>query len=308
MKKKILSLCLVVLMLILAIPISISAANNSVSKSIDLISLDQSTIGNGYEWDNRKSVLTLDNLNLSTADDFGINLPAGSTIILNGSNSIKTSKYGIYCLGALTIKGSGSLTIDAPQIGISGVSTKEKHQIVLRSGSITIKGASTGIYAEKSELVFSGANIKINAAESSISGKNIKIVSGNFDLSGKIKASGSLNISNTNINISSTDKAIDAARGVNFIDVSLSAGENLSSLSSVGEYKGEKAIKTVSTKKATKNGFLFGGKLPAFVDYIVISLTVIAVAAVIVIPIVIKRKKTAALIAKSEAQKLKKKK
>jgi hypothetical protein len=49
---------------------------------------------------------------------------------------------------------------------------------------------------------------------------------------------------------------------------------------------------------------LFGGKLPAFVDYIVFALIAIAAAAVIAVPIIIKKKKTAKLIEQSKVYKV----
>lgn len=313
MKKKFLSVLLVLLTVFALIPITSTAASSPVSSCIDLAAINNDTFGNGYRWDNLDCILTLDGLNLNTTDAFGIKLPAGNsaegtTVILNGNNAIKASSYGIQCLGKLTFKGEGTLTVTAAESGISGVSSQEKHSIVFRSGSITVNGAKQGIYVENSELVFSGSKITINASESSIFGKNIKIVSGTLELTGKIKAKGTLAVSNANLSVSALDKALDAERGVTFTDVKLSTGDTLSTLKSAEEYNGEKAIKTVGTKVEKNNGFLFGGKLPAFVDYIVIVLIIVAAAAVITVPIIIKRKKTAKLIAENEAKKSKKNK
>ncbi len=307
MKKKIISFLLVLLFLCSAIPYTAFAASSTLSSSIDLPAINEHDFGSGYEWDNRKCILTLNGLNLDTDDALGIKLPSGSTIILEGDNRIKASLYGIQCLGALTIKGDGTLTVTASEIGIFASSTQENHSITFREGSMSIKGAKNGIYSENAEIVFSGAAVKINASECSVFGKNIKAVSGSLEFTEKIKAKGTLSVSNTNLSVKSSDKAIEAER-VYTKDVSISVGQSLSSLKKADEYNGEKAIKTIGTKKESKKGFLFGGKLPAFVDYLVIILVAVAAVSVIIVPIIIKRKKTAALIAKSEAQNKKKKK
>ena len=106
--------------------------------------------------------------------------------------------------------------------------------------------------------------------------------------------------------VTSSSKAIDAALGITFTDVEMSVGDTLSSVSGASEYGGQKAIKTVAARDDSTKGFLFGGKLPAFVDYIVLTLIILCSAAVIIVPIIIKRKKTAKLIAEFEASRKKK--
>ena len=303
MKKKLLSILAVVLTVVLMLPVTSSAA--PIAKGINLTSLNNDVFGQGYSWDNLELILTLDSLDLNTSDATGILLPAGSTIILNGNSKITAASYGIQCLGALTVKGEGTLTVAAAVNGISGVSSQQKHSVVFRSGTVNVNGAKYGIYTENSELVFSGSTVNIKATEAAVFGKNIKMVSGSLNFEGKIKAKGSLSVSNTKLSVTSSDKALEAALGVTFTDVDISAGDTLSSVDNVTEYNGQKAIKTIATKDDSKKGFLFGGKLPAFVDYIVLSVIILGLAAVIVVPIIIKRKKTAKLVAEFEAAKKK---
>ncbi len=283
-----------------------SAASTQITNSIDLPIINNDTFGSGYSWDNLNCILTLNGINLSTADSFGIKLPAGSTVRLNGKNTIKASAYGIQCLGAVTFTGEGTLTIISSEVGILCASSQEKNNVFFRSGEISIGNAKQGIYSENSPIIFSGAKVNISASENAVFGKDIKFVSGEITLSEKIQAKGTVTVSNVSLSVSSKSTAIKAEKGISFSDVAISTGYNLSTLNSADSYNGENAIKTVGTKKVTKNGFLFGGKLPAFVDYIVISLLGVCTLTVIIVPIIIKKKKTAKLIAESNAEKAKK--
>ncbi len=312
MKKKIIAVMLAILAFFSFAPTTIFAASAPISSCVDLISLDNDKFGTGYKWDNLDCILTLDNLNIDTTDDFGIKLPAGNsdegaTVILNGKNTIKASSCGIQALGKLTFKGDGSLTIISEENGIIGASLKNTHTVTFRSGSITITAPKNGIYTETSDIVFSGATVKITSDENAVYGKNIKAVSGTLDFKGKIKAKGTFSLSNTNLTAVSSDKALEANGGVSFKDAELKTGATLSSLTSVSEYNGEKAIQTVGTKQEKSYGFLFGGKFPAYMDYVFISVIILAIIAVIAVPLTIKYKKTQKLIAENETKKRQKK-
>ena len=298
--KRFLSLILVLLVTLSALPMTVGAANTTVKNQIDLPLTDSDDFGSGYEWDNLDCVLKLNGIRLDTTDEFGIKLPAGSTIELTGNNYVKASTYAIYALGALTFTGKGSLTLVSAENGITCFTTLSTDNLVFRSGEISISGAKNGIYSENTPILFSGTKININASENAIFGKDIKFVSGDITLSERIYAKGSVTVSNTELSVSSKSSAIKAGKDIAFADVKILAGNSLSSVAAADSYNGENAIKTVGTKKVSKNGFLFGGKLPAFVDYIVIAVIALALVAVIIVPIIIKRKKTLALIKQSE--------
>lgn len=71
----------------------------------------------GWKWAPATKTLTLTDLRVDTDDGCGIYLPAGSTIVLNGKNSVKVvtdsteDTFGIDCEGDLTIMGDGALTV-----------------------------------------------------------------------------------------------------------------------------------------------------------------------------------------------------
>jgi len=96
----------------------------------------------GWKWESG-NILTLNGLDLthSTLTEEAILLPANSTIILFGINSIKqtsTQGNGIDCEGNLTIEGSGSLFIDATFCGLFA-----QGNLIINGGSGTIKNSGT---------------------------------------------------------------------------------------------------------------------------------------------------------------------
>jgi hypothetical protein len=121
---------------------------------IDLWNNPPDTSGNGWKWVRDTQTLTLNNLDLMLDEPgYPNHLPAGSTLVLNGSNSIVNTGggVGIYSPGALTINGSGSLTIDSwwgmdirgtltiNGGGITGESDNHKRIISDDSTVVTIK-------------------------------------------------------------------------------------------------------------------------------------------------------------------------
>lgn len=299
MKKTVL-IILVLTTVISLFPISIFAANSTVTNTLDMAELNEHANGSGYSWDNNELIFEMDNFHLSTADDFGLRLPGGSTVVLKGDNKITATRYGIHSFGALTFTGNGTLTITVADIGIRSAGSVEKENVIFRSGKIVINGASTGILVDSAKTVFSGANVDINAKVNSIYGNSIQFAGGNLSFVAPVKAKGSVEINAANLTASAQSSAIVADKGIKTDKVNISSGSSLDSLTSVDAYNGENAVKLVSTARVVKKGMLFGGKLPAFVDYIAFSLVIIAVASVIAVPLIIKKRRTDKLIAKSK--------
>jgi hypothetical protein len=304
--KRFFSLFLTLFLILSLAPISVFAATPTLTSKIDFPHINDNKFGAGYQWDNLLCTLTLDGINLDTTDQFGIKLPADSTVELKGDNYIKASKYAIYCLGAVTFTGSGTLTLVA-ETGISCFQTAVRDNVTFRSGNITINATSCGISSEHSPIIFSGAQVTINAGESSIYGRDIKFVSGSATLNAQIISKSNVTISNSNVTVNANKSAISASNVI-FTDVTLSVGASSSSLTEVGSYNGENAIKTVGNKKTTSKSFLFGEGVPAFADYLVITAVILGLAAIIAVPIIINRKKTKKLIETSELNKSKKQK
>ena len=81
--------------------------------------------GSGYEWDETSKTLTLTDFHQETSLAFGIVLPADSTLVLNGENTITLGdnpQVGVACWGSLALAGGGALTVTSssgasPQYG-----------------------------------------------------------------------------------------------------------------------------------------------------------------------------------------------
>ena len=71
----------------------------------------------GWEWDEETKTLALTNAQIDTAEN-AVLLPAGATVVVSGSNTVKSEKTCITASGDLTIKGSGSIAL-VGDIGIS---------------------------------------------------------------------------------------------------------------------------------------------------------------------------------------------
>ena len=296
--KRSLTVIILIALLISVFPFTASAAS-PVTSSLDMAMLNQHTSGAGYDWNNSDFVFTMKGLNLSTSDDYGIKLPYGSTVVIEGNNTITAGRYGIQSFGNLTFIGSGTLTINVSDIGIRALTTEDRDNVIFRSGKIIIN-ARTGIMSDTGKTVFSGSEIKVTSTVNSVYGANISFVGGSLELTAPVKAKGTVEIKAVNLTVSADAPAITADKGITLSEVKTEVGSALGSLQSADGYNSENAVKFVSTAKVVKHGMLFGGKLPAFVDYIVFTMIILAATAVIIVPIIIKRKKTEALIKQSK--------
>ena len=123
------------------------------------------------EWNNTTKTLTLNGVNFTATAATAVYLPAGSTIVLNGDNTItggnasSGASYGIYAEGNLTISGSGTLTVTAGTAGGKGSNDRScgiytGNDLTMSSGIVkayagTSAKASLGIYS-KGNFTISG--------------------------------------------------------------------------------------------------------------------------------------------------------
>ena len=298
--KKILATALVLMMILAILPTGVFAANTTVTKTLDMAELNSHDKGSGYTWDNNDLIFEMTDLELSTSSDYGITLPGGSTVVLNGDNTITATRYGIHCFGSLTFTGNGTLTINVSDIGIRSVGSLDRENLIFRSGTITINGANTGIIADNAQTVFSGATVTVNAKTNSIYAKNVQFVGGTVTLVSPVKARGAIEINAVNLTVTASSAAIVADKGIKIDKEDIEVGASAEVLGKADSYNGENAVKFTSNAKVTRKGMLFGGKLPAFVDYIVFTVIILAVAAVVAVPLIIKKRKTDKLIAVSK--------
>ena len=174
MKKKFLATLLAMAMALLVVPFALAADtnDNTITEMLDFTSEPVETAGNGWSWDNATKTLTLSGFNMKvkytssiSGRTFGIQLPAGSTIVLEEGteNSIEIvtgtnvngGTYGIYCQGDLTIKGTGSLKVVTGDMQKASVGICAHGAITIRDATWDVQsgaaiyntGLSAGIYA-----------------------------------------------------------------------------------------------------------------------------------------------------------------
>lgn len=188
MKRKILSMITTLALCLGLLPGAVSAAEKSmqgieaVTTMLNFADAEESMSGPGYTWDYETKTLTLENFyqdytDTSTGTD-AIRLPETTddvTIILKGSNTIKSWSFGIgrgfvgvgvtEVPGSLTIKGSGTLTFEAnTAIDVNGT-------LRIESGELNVRNASSkGIGSYYEDVVITGGILDIESGGSTTAG------------------------------------------------------------------------------------------------------------------------------------------
>lgn len=304
MKKKLFSvlLSLVLTLGLLAFP-TYAAKSNVYTSTLDIASVRQNASGNGYVWKNIEETLELNNITIDTTDSVGLTVPENATITLKGKNYIKASSTAITCLTSATFQGSGTLTVVSDGTGIRALSSSSEDILRFRSDKIVISAGKIGVYSEKATIVFSSKSAEITAGEYAIKGGRVKILSGALSTNGGILSSETLTVNAADLSVSASGEALHSDRKTDISNVSLSVGSSLDSLAPAEKYNGESCVKTASTVKAVKKGVLYGGRFHVFFDYLTFILITVAIAAVVILPIYFKYRKTKRISAQVQEKK-----
>lgn len=302
------SLLLIIATFTAAIPFGALTVNAAtITKTVNLATVSKNARGDGYDWANLTDTLTLDNLNINTADEFGMKLPANATVVLKGDNYITAASVGLVCTGQVVFEGDGTLTITAGDVGIDFTGVQTGHLSRFRSGSITVTAGNVAIRSIASELSFMGTDISLNVngegeGKRAVSGKTININGSDFKANGQVYASNALNITGVNAEVSSSNgAALECPGGIRMTNVEVSAGSDAGALQKVETYNGESIVSIVSTVENKQTGVLFGGKFHRAWDYVAFIALLLAVTALIAVPIYLKKKKTKKLIEEYKA-------
>ena len=312
MKKiKSLSLLLVLIslftLIIPALGVTAATTPTTITKTVNLADISKNARGNGFEWANLTNTLTLDNMIINTADEFGMKLPKDATVVLKGNNYITASSVGLVCTGQVTFEGGGTLTIVAGDVGIDMTGVRSSHLARFRSCYITVSAGKTAIHSSAAELSFMpecSLTLEITGDRTTakaISGRNVIFSGGGMATNAGIYASNSLKISSSNLDIMSETPALECPNGITITKESISAGDTASTRTTVESYNGEKSLLLTSTATNKKHSILFGTEHSIALDYITFTLLIITIAAVVFVPIYLKKKKTEKLIAEYEA-------
>ena len=280
MTKKIIAIILVIsAALMLAAPAG--AAGVTITETVNVAAARQNMRGHGYEWANRTSVLTLNGLSIDTDSDYGLRLPADCTVILEGDNYVKASKYALSCAGNVVFKGKGTLTLDAGMYGIYLISQDNTTKVRMLSGEYDIRAGKYGVFSEYTDFSVSGGKFTVSTDGEdgrAIMGRVVSLVGGSFTADSPLECTHTLTVDSVNISVEADRPALSAKNLiVRHLDPETYGGEN--------------TISAKAVKRWHSKSILFGNDAAAWLDYIVLAAVVIALAACIVIPVLVKKKK-----------------
>lgn len=284
--------------LLFAIIISLSSlsvtvfAGNTVKHMVNVADSNKNMRGPGYEWNNVTKVLTLNNLCIDTDDDYGMRIPRNCTVILKGDNYIKASRYAIACLGTIVFKGSGSLTLEAGEIGFYLTTLDNTQKIRLLDGNYNITAGRYGVYSDNADFSFIGNKMNIEIASDSgeaICGRVVNLLGGKFSANAPVAATHMLTLDSADVKINANSAALSAKT------LYL---ENLS----INEYNGETSINITSTAPLFGDSIIFGDGVPSYVDYILLIVFLGGIVAAIAVPAIRKKKKAEALYKRLEEE------
>lgn len=276
-----LALILIVLSLTAVIPVS---AGEIITTTVNIAEANKNQRGSGYNWANRTDTLTLNGLNIQTDSPYGLRLPADCTVILQGQNYIKAAKYGISFSGTVIIKGSGSLTVEAGEIGLYLISQDSTQKNRLINGKYEITAGKYGVYSDASDFSFVGSSMNIHMTDSAapaIQGRVVNLLGGTFKSDSSVNATHALTVEGVNLDITAQTEAL-SAKNLTIKDIEITGAE---------EYTGQTSIKAKSIAKSGRTSLIFGEKVGGWADYVVLAAVAAGVAAGVFGPMLRRKKK-----------------
>lgn len=290
-----LALTMILSVCVFIMPDTVSAAD-VVKKTVNIAEATKNERGPGYDWANRYDILTLNNLHIDTEDAYGLRLPKNATVVLKGSNYIKAAKYGISFSGTVIFKGSGSLTIEAGEIGLYLISQDNTQKIRLIDGKYTITAGTYGVYSEAADFSFVDGQLDINVTDpagAAIQGRVVNLLGGDFSANAPVQSTHALVVEGVNLDITASSPAL-ASKNLTVRDVQFDDGS--------AEYADQTTVKAKSTAKVERKSAVFGDSVPGWVDYICLAVVAAGIAACIFVPALRRKKKTRELYERLAAE------
>lgn len=271
----------------------------TITTTLNIAQANKNQRGHGYEWHNRTDVLDLDGLYLDTANDYGLKLPKNCTVNLYGTNYIKAAKYALSCAGTVAFKGSGKLILDAGEAGIFIYTEDGTQKIRLLDGTYEIHAGKYGVLSTAADFSFVDGTMDITVDDTdgaAVSGRIVNLLGGTFSANNAVEASHMLTVKGINLDINA-DRAAFSSKNLTVSDIALTADG-----ASVAEYTGQNTVKATSTLKRIRTSIIFGDTVNGVVDYICLVVLLCAIAAALVVPIVLHKKKAKKLIERLETE------
>lgn len=268
-------------------------AEEAHTTTLNLLNVRQNERGTGYEWNNKTNTLTLTNFRLETEERYGLRLPekgtAPVTVVLVGNNYISASYAALDVLGSADFTGDGSLTLVGGEYGWINTATLTEIRVKIQSGTYTIQSEGVGVFSTRATWSVVGGTVKIESKGESVSAREIVMQGGSLTANGALHASYKLNLAYASVAVNAPGAALLSDKDLHITGIRLTSnGEVLS------EYNGESAISGTPMSRARTTSMLFAlfgmNNVPIAVDYLILTLAVLGIAALIVVPIIKKKK------------------
>lgn len=286
----VLTFCIALSLCVFITPQKAYAADR-ITSTVNIANANKNQVGAGYNWQNRYDTLTLNGLNIDTEDAYGLRLPKNCTVVLEGKNYIKAAKYGVSCAGTVIFKGSGSLTVEAGEIGFYLISQDNTQKIRLIDGKYEITAGTYGIYSDASDFSFVNGKMNIHVTSPdgyAINGRCVNLLGGSFTSDAPVSTTHSLVVEGIDIDVNTSSTAL--------------ASKNLSLRYLSSDYSGEASFSAKSTAPKHRNSAIFGDSVPGWVDYALLVVLALGVAGGIFGPALHRKKKTKELYERLEKE------
>jgi len=297
--KKSISLVIIALLAVTAVlpfmPVSVFAAEHT--STLNLLEVRQNTTGDSYYWNNKTDTLTLTNITINTTDRYGIRIPDGATVVLEGNNTISASYAALDIEGAAYFRGNGTLTLNGGEIGFLNPTNMSDKRVIIEDGTYVINSSGVGISSPSAVWSQTGGNITVNSAGEAVNGREIRLQGGVFTANNTVHATNKLVILYTTLNITAPKSALVSDKTLSINGVAMKSGEN-----KIEEYNGENAITSTPLSRKRTTSMLYGESVSIAADYITAVVAALIIAAVIVVPKVLKKKKLRLALEKYEAE------
>ena len=299
-----LALCLILPLLpLFASP---AAAAAKITETVNLSRPQKNMSGSGYYWSNREDTLTLDGLYIDTADDYGLRIPDGATVILKGKNYVTASKAAVTCAGNVNFKGSGSLILTSESgMGFYFYSTDDSTVARFLEGTYSVRSALDAIHSEYTTVSIVGGKFDLSASSPdafAVNGRTVRLYGGSITAANAVYASLTLDIQALALRVTSSKPALSAGKNLILKNVAVTAGASESAMQKAESYSGENCVSLKSTANKLGTSVLFGENVPMFVDILTVLVLVLLIAAGIAAPFLRARRKARKALAEAEAR------
>ncbi|MBQ7011497.1 MAG: hypothetical protein IJN63_07295 [Clostridia bacterium] len=292
---RLMAAALLLIMAAALVPVSVSAGD--YTSTVNLLDVRKNTSGDGFYWDNKTDTLTLTNFSVNTNDRYGLRIPSGATVVLEGKSVITAAYAALDLEGSAYFRGQGTLVLNGGEVGFINPLNMDDRKVIIESGNYVINSDGIGILSPYVTWSQTGGNIEINSKGEAVSGREIRLQGGTFKANNSVHATNKLVVSYTTLDINSENAALISDKILSVNGVSILSNGNKST-----EYNGEKSITTTPLSKKRTTSMLFGKSVPIIADYAVAVLAICVVAAIIIVPKVIKKKKLREALARYEAE------